>query len=52
MRKTQLLIAALFGTAGLFGATTASAQCIADSFEPNDSCAAASILLPGRPWST
>jgi len=46
MRQIKFFITALCGLAGLTG--TANAQCIADSFEPNDTCATAIELLPGN----
>jgi hypothetical protein len=46
MRQIKFLIAALCGVTALTG--TANAQCIADSFEPNDTCATAVELLPGN----
>lgn len=47
MQKPKLLISALLGFAALLGTSTAHAQCLSDSFEPNNNCATASLLNPG-----
>ncbi|MCA8980036.1 MAG: PPC domain-containing protein [Planctomycetes bacterium] len=48
MRQSPILTAALCGLLGTLSASNANAQCIADSFEPNDTCATAVELLPGN----
>ena len=48
MHQSKSLLAALCGLVSLLVPGTANAQCIADSFEPNDSCAQAAELLPGN----